>query len=71
MHLVARGAQRVRVPRAGLVLDVADGETIWTESSYKVRAAADRPSGHHAGFEAEDQWVEPGARFSLTRFRAS
>ncbi len=71
MHLVARGAQRVRIALAGLAIDFEDGETIWTESSYKYDLGQIARMGAAAGFEAEDQWVEPGARFSLTRFRAS
>ena len=71
MHLVARGAQRVRVRLAGLDFAVADGETIWTESSYKYELPGIARLGREAGFGTEEQWVEPGARFSLTRFRAA
>lgn len=71
MHLVARTAQRVCIPLADLIIDVEEGETIWTESSYKYELPQMARMGAAAGFETEDQWVEPGARFSLTRFRAS
>src|SRR5262249_14885249 len=37
MHLVSTRRQRVRVPRASLEVELVEGETIWTESSYKYR----------------------------------
>jgi len=66
MHLVSLREQRVTVPRADLEFTLAEGETIWTESSYKyepdgVRALLDR-----VGFRTHAQWIDDEARFALT-----
>src|SRR4029077_14151017 len=37
MHLVAARRQQVRIPAASLDVTFEEGETIWTESSYKYR----------------------------------
>ncbi len=37
MYLISDRSQRVRVPAAGIDIMMEQGETIWTESSYKVR----------------------------------
>lgn len=66
MHLVSLRPQRVRVARAGLDLTFADGEHIWTESSYKYRADEVAVGLVAAGFEVREQWLEPAAKFSLT-----
>ena len=58
MHLVSRARQRVRVPGAALDFTMEEGETIWTESSYKYRALPARaPSLASAGFASVRQWV--------------
>lgn len=64
MHLVCTSPQRVQIPDAGLDLAFEAGETIWTESSYKYRAADIEPMLGHAGFRVVGQWVEDG--FALT-----
>ena len=70
MHLVSARRQRVRIPRAACDFTMDEGETIWTESSYKfddqslARLLAD------SGLVAEEQWVDRGARFALTLARA-
>ena len=71
MHLVSLEAQRVRIPLAQCVVEFEAGETIWTESSYKYEPERIVEFGDEAGFDAEDQWIEREARFSLTLFRAS
>ena len=71
MHLVSLDAQRVRVPAAGIVVDFEEGETIWTESSCKYTPERIVEMGGEAGLDAEDQWIEREARFSLTLFRIS
>ena len=70
MHLVSRDAQHVRVPAAGLELDFAEGESIWTESSYKFKP--ERLIDHlaHTGFVIARQWINPTDRFALTLARA-
>jgi len=66
MHLVSRAAQHVRIAGAALELDFYDGETIWTESSYKYEPAGVAGMLRQAGFEPVEQWLEPDARFALT-----
>lgn len=68
MHLVSRRRQRVVIEGAGLELDFAAGEAIWTESSYKYEPEQVRQFGEAAGFRADAQWVDSDARFALTRF---
>jgi L-histidine N-alpha-methyltransferase len=68
MHLVSLHAQRVVVEAADLELEFAAGETIWTESSYKYEPDQVRNFGADAGFSAATQWIDPRARFAVTRF---
>jgi L-histidine Nalpha-methyltransferase len=70
MHLVSRRPQSVRIEAAGLVVDFAEGEGIWTESSYKYEPEQVIAMGVQSGFEVVHQWIEPAARFALTLFRA-
>ena len=79
-HLVSAGRQRVRIPAAGVDLTLEAGEGIWTESSYKYEPdqiiedgiaagfAAGFAAGSGAGSGAARQWIDPEARFALTRF---
>jgi len=71
MHLVSRGAQRVQIPEAGLTIEFAPGDTIWTESSYKYDPEQLVELGDLTNFECEEQWIEADARFALTAFRAA
>lgn len=66
MHLRSTTAQEVRIARAGLHLELAEGETIWTESSYKYEAAGVIEVLQRAGFGVVEQWVDPRDRFALT-----
>lgn len=68
MHLVSRRAQTVRIPRADIEVSFADGEAIWTESSYKYDAAEISALGEARGFRRHAQWIDPDARFALTLF---
>jgi dimethylhistidine N-methyltransferase len=68
MHLVSRRAQRVRIPRADMEVSFAEGEAIWTESSYKYEAAEISALGEARGFRSHAQWIDPDARFALTLF---
>ena len=40
MHLVSTRRQRVHIPAVDLDITFEDGETIWTESSYKYSGRA-------------------------------
>jgi uncharacterized SAM-dependent methyltransferase len=70
MHLVSRIAQRVRIPAADLDVRFADGESIWTESSYKYTPDALVELGRRAGFERRGQWIDRDAGFAVTLFCA-
>ncbi len=67
MHLRSLRAQRVVVREAGLDLTLRDGETIWTESSYKYDAAGIVAMLERAGFAVGAQWIDAVDRFALTR----
>jgi dimethylhistidine N-methyltransferase len=66
MHLVSRGRQHVRVPAAQLEFDIEDGESIWTESSYKYDPAGLRQMVERAGFRTLHQWIDGDDAFALT-----
>jgi L-histidine Nalpha-methyltransferase len=68
MHLVSARDQAVRIEAAGIDVAFAAGEAIWTESSYKYAPQAVIAAGIAAGFSAATQWIDPAARFALTRF---
>ncbi len=70
MHLVSQRAQQVMIPRAEFLLSLSEGETIWTESSYKYDAGEIIRLGGGVGFRCAGQWIEPDARFALTLFAA-
>jgi dimethylhistidine N-methyltransferase len=68
MHLVSVRPQTVNIPRAGAEVRFADGESIWTESSYKYEPAEIIELVSETGFRLHAQWVDPDARFALTLF---
>jgi L-histidine N-alpha-methyltransferase len=68
MHLVSRRAQRVTIPGAGLKIEFAAGESIWTESSFKYDPARLDAMARAAGFALDAQWIDPDARYALSRF---
>jgi L-histidine N-alpha-methyltransferase len=70
MHLVSRAAQRVRLPAAALDFELAEGETIWTESSYKFRPGDLASHLDGTGFTVVRQWINAADRFALTLARA-
>jgi len=70
MHLVSRRRQRVRIPAAHLEFELADGESIWTESSYKYRPEGVVRTLEHAGFGLMEQWIDREDAFALTLVEA-
>jgi dimethylhistidine N-methyltransferase len=68
MHLVSRFPQQVAIRAVGLTIPFEVGEVIWTESSYKYTPEAVAAEGAAAGFRTGGQWIDPDARFALTRF---
>lgn len=71
MHLVSRRPQIARIPGAGLQIALAEGETIWTESSYKYTPERIAEMGRRAGFACHRQWIDEAAGFATTLFIAS
>ncbi len=70
MHLESRRDQRVTIAQAGVSVDFAKGERIWTESSYKYEPLQIEEMGLNAGFVTREQWIDEEARFALTLFAA-
>jgi len=71
MHLASLGAQEVFIEDADFRFTLEDGETIWTESSYKYEPQAVRQLVEPAGFVQRHQWIDERARFALTLFEAA
>ena len=70
MHLVSQRRQAVRVAAAGVAFTMGEGETIWTESSYKYNPAGVTAVLEGAGFRAVEQWTDRADGFALTLVRA-
>jgi dimethylhistidine N-methyltransferase len=66
MHLRSRRTQRVSLRGAELEFVMEEGETIWTESSYKHEPAGIVSMLRGAGFGVRAQWIDPVDRFALT-----
>jgi L-histidine N-alpha-methyltransferase len=66
MHLVSQAAQRVRIRALGLTVAFGDGESIFTESSYKYTIDELEHLAGAAGFSTEQRWLDPEGRFSLS-----
>jgi L-histidine N-alpha-methyltransferase len=66
MHLRSLGAQTVRVPALELELSFADGETIRTEISAKLRPERVRDELDAAGFTLREWWTDPAGDFALS-----
>jgi L-histidine N-alpha-methyltransferase len=71
MHLVAAHRQLVRISGASLEVTFEEGETIWTESSYKYQPDAVVQMLERAGFQCVEQWVDAADGFALTLVSAS
>ena len=71
MHLESLCAQTVSIPGADCRVRFAQGESIWTESSYKYETEEIAALAAWAGFDRRDQWVEPESRFAVTAFDAT
>jgi len=71
MHLVSRGRQRVSIGKGAELTGATefvleDGETIWTESSYKYTPRQIETLLEDAGFRAVEQWIDQPGAFALT-----
>jgi len=58
MHLVSKRRQIVTIPAAEVVVEFAEGETIWTESSHKYSLEEICEMARQAGFRCDVQWVD-------------
>ena len=70
MHLVSRRGQRVRIPAARVDVAMKEGDTIWTESSYKYGHDELEVLLERAGFRPVERWLAGEERFLLTLARA-
>ena len=66
MHLVSTRPQHVRIPAAHIEFVMREGETIWTESSYKYRGTISWRCSTGTASAVRRQWIEPTAQFALT-----
>ena len=71
MRLVSLRDQEVAIPAAETRVRFAEGDFIWTESSYKYTPAGLRRLVEDAGFRCRRQWLDPEAQFALALFFAS
>jgi L-histidine Nalpha-methyltransferase len=69
MHLIATAPQRVRVRRLGLVVELAEAEGIWTESSYKFTRESTETMLAEAGLAINAWYTDSEARFGLVLAR--
>jgi len=58
MHLRARSTQTVHVRAARLTVDIAAGETLWTESCHKFMTGDIRRMAREAGMRCDAQWID-------------
>ena len=70
MHLESLCAQIVSIPGADCRVRFAEGESIWTESSYKYETDGIAALAAAAGFDRRQQWVDADARFVVAAFDA-
>jgi uncharacterized SAM-dependent methyltransferase len=69
MHLKSLSNQTVVIGR-DLVVNFREGETIWTESSYKFRSTELVSLATRTGFHCEVQWIDDEWPFAQSVFRA-
>ena len=69
MHLVSRNQQTVTV--AGHAFDFGEGETIYTESSYKYDVEEFLSLATQAGFASDQVWTDDQRLFSVHCLRCS
>jgi uncharacterized SAM-dependent methyltransferase len=66
MHLVSLRRQTIHIRAADVSFTLEEGETIWTESSYKYEAHQIVDAAERTGFERNAQWVDAENGFALT-----
>jgi dimethylhistidine N-methyltransferase len=65
-YLVADTAQRVRIPLAGLTVELAAGEMIHTESSYKFSRAEIVALAQRCGYAERATYTDTAGRYALS-----
>jgi uncharacterized SAM-dependent methyltransferase len=70
MHLRSTERQTVSINHSFSV-DLQQGETIWTESSYKFRPEQVRTMAERSGFRCERQWIDSEWPFAQSFLRAA
>jgi dimethylhistidine N-methyltransferase len=70
MHLRSTRDQRVTVAAAGFSVALAEGETIWTETSHKYSLAEVETLAERGGFRRAAQWVDEEWPFAETLMTA-
>ena len=70
MHLQSQRMQRVTISRADLAIELAEGETIWTESSHKYAREEPFQVAAAAGFSCQAQWIDHEWPFAENLFIA-
>ena len=70
MYLESLSAQTVSIPGGDYRVQFVEGESIWTESSYKYETEEIVALAAPAGFARRGQWVEAESRFAVTAFDA-
>jgi L-histidine N-alpha-methyltransferase len=68
MHLRSLANQTVSMQR-NFRITFQEGETIWTESSYKFRSEQVRSMSERAGFSCEAQWIDQEWPFAQSLLR--
>ena len=71
MHLVASADQRVHLRRLDLLVELAEGEGIWTESSYKFTRRSSEAMLAEAGLALDAWYTDDQERFGLVLARPS
>ena len=71
MHLCSRSRQTVRIAESQLEFTIEDGESIWTESSYKFTPTSLAALLTKNGFDIGEQWMDDADAFALTLAVAS
>lgn len=69
MHLVSRGAQRVRIDALEMEVDIEAGELIHTESSWKYSPDEIDALAAAAGFAVEERFFDGERRYSVNLLR--
>ena len=70
MHLACQRRQVVRIDGADLEFTMQEGESIWTESSYKYEPDEVAFLVQRAGFSHAAQWIDAADQFALTLAQA-